>query len=404
MKHAERRRRGTNKNRTTARSSSRQRRQRCRLFPGDASSSWIPISLYCWMVSTALRVLPRNVLLWGGEAYVVVGLQPPRRRFASGRAWETVFWSTNGRAINADDTTENAKTTTAAASAASSSSSASSPPLILPSHPNFPIRSVMAPMVAVSDYPFRVLVREYGQVDLTYTQMILAKRFNVDKSFRRTHLDLYETAMTTTSNTRNSNNNHNHNDENDQTYLDHFHPAQLNCIGRTERDRTAYHERRTHLHATGTPLVREAASTAPLMVQLAGDTVEDVVHTALQIYEHTEGHVHGFDLNCGCPQHIAKKGNYGAFLMDRDPARVRDILHGLRQQLPASVAVSAKIRLPVDDPTLIERIPVLMATGKGITTYKKNSRTSQVVVVCVNLGDGLIFILLNIVVVDLPYQ
>ena len=30
--------------------------------------------------------------------------------------------------------------------------------------------------------------------------------------------------------------------------------------------------------------------------------------------------------------------------------------------------------------------------------------TIQVVVVCVNLGDGLIFILLNIVVVDLPYQ
>jgi hypothetical protein len=35
------------------------------------------------------------------------------------------------------------------------------PTLILPSHPDFPISSVMAPMVAASDYPFRLFLREY---------------------------------------------------------------------------------------------------------------------------------------------------------------------------------------------------------------------------------------------------
>jgi hypothetical protein len=40
--------------------------------------------------------------------------------------------------------------------------------LILPSHPNFPIKSVMAPMVAASDYPFRFFLRKHCDVDLTF--------------------------------------------------------------------------------------------------------------------------------------------------------------------------------------------------------------------------------------------
>jgi tRNA-dihydrouridine synthase len=152
---------------------------------------------------------------------------------------------------------------------------ANAPKLILPSHPDFPITSVMAPMVAASDYPFRVFLREYCGVDLTFTQMLLAKRFVVDPTFRRAHLDLYESTY------------------NIETDLGELLPSQLDCIGDLEE----YREQQRLLKETGKPFLRH--SSAPLMVQLAGDNVDEMVRTAMMIYEHTEGKLHGIDLNCG---------------------------------------------------------------------------------------------------------
>mmetsp|Transcript_48750 Transcript_48750/g.56234 ORF Transcript_48750/g.56234 Transcript_48750/m.56234 type:complete len:536 (+) Transcript_48750:58-1665(+) len=214
------------------------------------------------------------------------------------------------------------------------------PNLILPSHPDFPITSVMAPMVAASDYPFRLFLREYCDVDLTYTQMLLSKRFVVDSTFRKAHLDLYETQATIPSKLL---------------------PSQIECLGDD-----IHHYEKQHQHQHQRQFKREKS--APLMVQLAGDDVKTVVQSALMIYEHTDGKLTGIDLNCGCPQKIASKGNYGAFLMERDPELVNEILSALRKNLPPTVAVSAKIRLPVNDDTLIERIPRLLDTGINFLT------------------------------------
>eukprot|EP00536_Pseudo-nitzschia_multiseries_P000595 jgi/Psemu1/249733/estExt_Genewise1Plus.C_70147 len=180
----------------------------------------------------------------------------------------------------------------------------------------------MAPMVAASDYPFRVFLREYCGVDLTFTQMLLAKKFVVDPVWRKAHLDLHEAT-----------------DDIDKRrqILNHRKPF-------------------------------ERQQSAPLMVQLAGDDVDTVVQTALMIYEHTDGKLTGIDLNCGCPQQIASKGNYGAFLMERDPELVNKILAGLRTNLPSEVSVSAKIRLPLDDKTLRDRIPRLLDSGIDFLT------------------------------------
>jgi hypothetical protein len=88
-----------------------------------------------------------------------------------------------------------------------------SPPLYLPDDATRrrPIRTVMAPMVAASDYAFRCLCRQYnknhksseddGSELLVFTQMIHAAQFVKDSSFsksnkqrlfRDNHLDLYE--------------------------------------------------------------------------------------------------------------------------------------------------------------------------------------------------------------------
>jgi tRNA-dihydrouridine synthase 1 len=54
-------------------------------------------------------------------------------------------------------------------------------------------------------------------------------------------------------------------------------------------------------------------------------------------------HVDGVDINLGCPQRIAKKGRYGAFLMD-DPDLVVSLVEALAQGLPDGVPVTVKIR------------------------------------------------------------
>lgn len=185
----------------------------------------------------------------------------------------------------------------------------------------------MAPMVAASDYPFRELVRNHCGVDLCFTQMIHSKNFCRDPKFRKSHLDLYEAGGT----------------------YDSLLPSQVACLGNLP------------LPSISNKDIKDRS--APLIVQLAGHDVDIVVQAALLIMEHTNGQVSGFDLNCGCPQAIARKGRYGAFLMEENDALVCQILSALRKALPESTMVSAKIRLPLDDETLADRIPRLVETG-----------------------------------------
>ncbi|KAJ1476037.1 hypothetical protein T484DRAFT_1826331, partial [Baffinella frigidus] len=55
-----------------------------------------------------------------------------------------------------------------------------------------------------------------------------------------------------------------------------------------------------------------------------------------------ENHTDAVDLNFGCPQDIAKRGRYGAFLMD-DPDRVHDLILTLKENL--TIPVWAKMRI-----------------------------------------------------------
>ena len=200
--------------------------------------------------------------------------------------------------------------------------------LVLPSHPDLQIRSVMAPMVAASDFPFRYFLHKHCGVDLTYTQMLHSQNFVQDPKFRKSHLDLWEAGV---------------------SYPELL-PTQIDCLG-------------------GLPQPDGSIETSnPVMVQIAGNDVDVVVKSATMILEHTEGRVAGIDLNCGCPQAIARKGNYGAFLMEQDFDRVCEILTALRHNLPETTAVSAKIRLPAQDETLKQRIPRLLDTGINFLT------------------------------------
>jgi tRNA-dihydrouridine synthase 1 len=224
----------------------------------------------------------------------------------------------------------------------------SPPPLIIDGHV---IKYAMAPMVAASDYPFRKLVRKYAENNkqpiLCYTQMLHAKNVVNDVTFRAQHVDFVD------------------NLKSDETNKRRLLSSQQNSLLGWKNDQISPYLERTHIEG------------GPLMVQLAGSDPDMVVEAA-QIILATPGSdaVSGFDLNCGCPQHIARKGGYGAFLMEQDDDLVCEILKQLKLSLPSHIAVSAKIRLPVagTDKALKERITKLVSTT-GIDFLTIHGRT-----------------------------
>ncbi|KAK1743457.1 tRNA-dihydrouridine synthase [Skeletonema marinoi] len=82
----------------------------------------------------------------------------------------------------------------------------------------------------------------------------------------------------------------------------------------------------------------------PLIAQFCGHDKE-VLYQAMKV---VEDHVDGVDINCGCPQNIAKKGQYGAYLMEKDGGDcVVEIVRYLAPRLKVPVSVKLRI-LPSD--------------------------------------------------------
>ena len=76
----------------------------------------------------------------------------------------------------------------------------------------------------------------------------------------------------------------------------------------------------------------------PLIAQMYGSD-PDIFLRAAQL---VEPHVDGIDINCGCPQGIARRGNYGAFLLEQEEALLRLVKHLVKH---LRVPLSVKVRL-----------------------------------------------------------
>ncbi|KAF6143960.1 hypothetical protein GIB67_017568 [Kingdonia uniflora] len=76
----------------------------------------------------------------------------------------------------------------------------------------------------------------------------------------------------------------------------------------------------------------------PLFVQFCAND-PDILLEASRVVESRTDYV---DINLGCPQRIARRGNYGAFLMDNLPV-IKSLVHKLAHNL--YVPVSCKIRI-----------------------------------------------------------
>ena len=123
------------------------------------------------------------------------------------------------------------------------------------------------------------------------------------------------------------------------------------------------------------PAYREAhfdadPSDEPVVAQLAGHDPAVVLQAARMI----EPHVNAVDLNFGCPQGIARKGRYGAFLLD-EPDVMVSLVETLASHL--SVPVTAKLRLlPSRDESLV-LCRRLADAGASAVTLHGRTRTQN---------------------------
>eukprot|EP00741_Cyanophora_paradoxa_P007068 tig00001086_g6839.t1 len=113
------------------------------------------------------------------------------------------------------------------------------------------------------------------------------------------------------------------------------------------------------------------AADTPLVVQLGGSDAETMARAA-QAALAVAPHAAAVDINLGCPQDVAKRGGYGAFLCDR-PEAVRGVVRALRAAV--AVPVWAKMRL-LGGPLArtLEFARMLEAEGVGLLTVHGRTR------------------------------
>lgn len=111
------------------------------------------------------------------------------------------------------------------------------------------------------------------------------------------------------------------------------------------------------------PLDGDSKLDRPLVVQICGNDPEYVLKTALLVQDKCDA----IDLNLGCPQGIAKKGHYGAFLMEEWDL-IHKIIRTLHENL--NIPVTAKIRVfPEQEKTLNYAKMVLDAGAQILTVH-----------------------------------
>src|SRR6266498_3430590 len=108
----------------------------------------------------------------------------------------------------------------------------------------------------------------------------------------------------------------------------------------------------------------------PLFVQFCGNDPKEL----LQAAKYVEPYCDAVDLNLGCPQGIAKKGHYGAFLQE-DWDLIHSLISTLNEEL--LVPVTAKMRILETKEKTLEYAKMILDGGASIITVHGRRREQK---------------------------
>ncbi|KAH7647098.1 hypothetical protein FG379_002789 [Cryptosporidium bovis] len=112
----------------------------------------------------------------------------------------------------------------------------------------------------------------------------------------------------------------------------------------------------------------------PLIVQFCGNNPTSILDSFILIQDK----VKGVDVNFGCPQNIAKRGNYGSYLLS-NPDLMEKIISTLVNSADVKCIVSCKIRLldKNDLQKTVNLIKRLESVGLGIITVHGRTKENK---------------------------